>query len=293
MPVGSLSRNEKIALPSRHLGLRLAAETLSPALLTAMADWVESQLDLGAVLQLAQSAAPSRDQTHLAEMTEEARSMGVSVPESSAPPRLQSPVRIAIARDPAFCFYYEDNLDLLRESGAELVEFSPVADGALPAVIAGLYLGGGYPELHAARLSQNRSMLAAVRDFAHSGAPVYAECGGFMYLTEAIADGAGIEHPLVGLFPTRARMQLRLAALHYLEAEASEDALWLRAGDRLRGHEFRYSEIDAMPPEIPRCLNGCYRAGSVLAGYPHLHFRSCPDFGARFVEACRNRKSIL
>jgi len=164
-----------------------------------------------------------------------------------------------------------------------------------PRGIGGLYLGGGYPEIHAARLSENRSLLDAVRRFAADGGPIYAECGGFMYLTEAIANADGQEHPMAGVFPTRARMQPRLAALGYLEAEAADDTLWLRAGERLRGHEFRYSQIDEMPPAVLRSLtlkNGRrerqegYMFGAVLAGYAHLHFLSAPDFAARFVQAC-------
>ena len=283
-PLGFLPRNDKIAMPSRHLGLTMASEALTVTGLDEMTDWVEKHVDLDALLALAR-----QQPTDL-------------IAPITTPSPQASRVRIGVARDAAFCFYYQDNLDLLSEAGAELVDFSPMIDQALPADLGGLYLGGGYPEIHAAALSENRPMLAAIRDFAQSGAPVCAECGGFMYLTEAIADSAGQEHTMVGLFPTRARMQTRLAALGYLEAEASTDALWLKTGERLRGHEFRYSEIDAMPPEIGRCLtlnntHGArqegYRAGSVLAGYAHLHFRSCPDFAARFVEACATYKRIV
>jgi cobyrinic acid a,c-diamide synthase len=282
--VGSLRRNEKIAWRSRQLGLTLACEALTPDSLTEMVAWVEEQVDLVALLALAR-----------------AHSDTLAVPVSKPAIEVKSRVPIGVARDRAFCFYYQDNLDLLRESGADVIEFSPIAHATLPPGIRGLYIGGGYPELHAAALSENRTMLASIRRFAQDGAPVYAECGGFMYLTEAIVDGAGQEHPMVGLFPTRARMRAQRAALGYLEAEAVEPALWLRAGERLRGHEFRYSEIDGMPPEIPRCLSlqstgGArgegYRTGSVLAGYAHLHFGSCPDFAGRFVEACGAGRSI-
>jgi cobyrinic acid a,c-diamide synthase len=284
-PLGFLPRNDKIGLPSRHLGLTMASESLTVTALDEMVAWVEKHVDLDALLALARQQS-----TDLA--------APVTTPSRAAASR----VRIGVARDAAFCFYYQDNLDLLSEAGAELVEFSPIINQTLPPDLGGLYLGGGYPEIHAAALSENRPMLAAIREFAQAGAPVYAECGGFMYLTQAIADSTGLEHPMVGLFPTRARMQARLAALGYLEAEASADALWLKTGERLRGHEFRYSEIDSMPPEIERCLtlnntHGVrqegYRVGSVLAGYAHVHFRSCPDFAARFVEACATHKRIL
>lgn len=261
--LGALCANEKIALPSRHLGLTLAAESLSPEILAEMAAWVESQVDLDALFALARE-----------------RSGALDIPVSKRIVQAGPRVPIGVARDAAFCFYYQDNLDLLCESGAEIVEFSPITDRHLPAGVRGLYLGGGYPELHAAKLAQNASMIAAIREFARSGAPVYAECGGFMYLTEAIVDASGAEFQMVGLFPTRARMQPRLAALRYLEAD-----------DGLRGHEFRYSKIDPLPPEFSCCWNEGYRAGSVLAGYAHLHFRSSPEFARRFVDDCREWKS--
>jgi cobyrinic acid a,c-diamide synthase len=283
-PVGSLPRSEKIALPSRHLGLTMARESLTAACLDEMVAWVEAHMDLDALLALARECSADLSEPPMERRGEPA-----------------SRVRIGLARDAAFCFYYQDNLDLLQAAGAELVEFSPIADGQLPPNIRGLYLGGGYPELHAAKLSENQAMQEAIRRFAQSGAPVYAECGGFMYLTEAIFDAAGVEHTLAGVFPTRARMKPRLAALGYLEAEAPADVLWLRAGDRIRGHQFRYSEIDEMPAGIPRCLNlqgsrGAwaegYRNGSVLGGYAHLHFRSGGEFAARFVQACRAASAV-
>lgn len=281
---GSLPRNEKITLPSRHLGLTMAGEVLGAEHLSEMARWVEENLDLDSLLKKAQQ-----------------QSQPLAAPEIQPRQPGRSSVRVGVARDAAFCFYYEDNLDLLRENGAELVEFSPTSDSELPPGIHGLYLGGGYPELHAAELSSNQAMLRAVREFAQSGAPVYAECGGFMYLGGAIIDAAGQEYPMAGIFPSRARMQPRLAALGYLEAECVENALWLSKGDRLRGHEFRYSEIDGMPPDVARCWllrrNGetrkeGYRAHSVIAGYAHLHFGSCPAFAAGFVQACVERQSI-
>jgi cobyrinic acid a,c-diamide synthase len=244
-----------------------------------MADWIEAGVDLDRLLKLASDRSPSFEIP--------------SPPQTVTPP--EPLARIGLARDAAFCFYYQDNLDLLVASGAELVEFSPMTDAALPADLDGLYLGGGYPEIHAARLAGNRPMREAIHRFVTSGSPVYAECGGFMYLTEAIVDIEGREYPMVGVFPARARMQERFAALAYIEAEALDDSLWLRAGERLRGHEFRYSQIVGMAPEIGRCfrLHGAkdsrlegYTMGSVLAGYAHLHFRSAPDFAGRFVRAC-------
>ena len=257
----------------------MASESLSWEHLAEMANWIEANVDIDQLLAVA------REQSRALETTRPSAS------RVSAERR----ARIGIARDDAFCFYYQDNLDLLQECGGELVEFSPIADGALPADLDGLYLGGGYPEVHAAQLSDNVSMRDAIVQFAKAGGPIYAECGGFMYLSEAIVDSDGREYQMAGLFPTRVRMRKQLAAIAYVEAEAPEDALWLRAGQRVRGHEFHYSTIDGMPVSIRRCLrlragdkmrDDGYAIGSVLGGYSHLHFRSSPDFVSSFVDVC-------
>jgi cobyrinic acid a,c-diamide synthase len=180
-------------------------------------------------------------------------------------------VRIGIARDAGFCFYYEANLELLRACGAELVEFSPIADRALPDDLGGIYFGGGYPELYAESLAANSSMRQAVADFVARDGPVYAECGGFMYLTESIVDLEGRAWPMVGIFPTRARMQARLAKLGYIEVETDSGLA--------RGHEYRHSTVDEMPADT-------YRVHAALGSYVHLHFLSCPRFAEAFVHRC-------
>lgn len=282
--LGALPRDPAVELPERHLGLKLASETLSGQRLDALAAWVERNVDLDRLLQIGagtNSVSPAHD-------------------DAGAPLRLPTRTRIGIARDRAFCFYYEDNLDLLRSLGAELVEFSPIEDAHLPRGLGGIYLGGGYPELHGAALSANATLRTELAAFARSSAPVYAECGGLMYLCSGIVDAEGSAHPMVGVFPAWARMQPRLAALGYVEVEVDHDAAWLPAGARARGHEFRYSVLDAMPPHIDRVYRiasrgtaPCegYRAGATLASYVHLHFRSCPSLASAFVAACANQES--
>jgi cobyrinic acid a,c-diamide synthase len=256
--IGYLPREAAIAFPERHLGLNMAAETLTDARLQALAEAVEAHIDLDRVLGLSER------------------------PPAVAPPRKSpAPVRarIGVARDEAFCFYYEDNLDLLRAYGAELVEFSPIADQALPADLDGLYFGGGYPELHAEALAANTPMREAVARFVARDAPVYAECGGFMYLAESMADAQGRAWPMVGVFPTVARMQGRLAKLGYVEVETDSGTA--------RGHEYRYSTIDPMPPHIERAYRSGaegYRVHAALASYAHLHFLSCPRLAEAFVD---------
>lgn len=273
-PIGYLPRDASFSIPERHLGLHVAHEALTEERIDRLAEWVELHLDLGRLLELA------------------------ARPGISGAPREQRDLkpkrgRIGVARDAAFCFYYHDNLELLRAQGAELIEFSPVADRTLPSDLDGIYLGGGYPELHAEALSVNESMRAAIAEFAASDAPVYAECGGFMYLTQAIVDAETRGWPMAGIFPTIARMQARLARLGYVEVEASDAGRWLAPGERARGHEFRYSVIDPMRETIRRVYREPaegYQLRSVLGSYVHLHFLSCPSFAARFVQDCAERR---
>ena len=263
--VGYLPREAALALPERHLGLHLANETLTAERLRALAECVEKHIDLDRLLAL--SARPR-----------------ISGAASIRPSHARA--RIGVARDAAFCFYYEDNLDLLRQCGAELVEFSPIADRQLPCDLDGIYFGGGYPELHAESLAANQPMKEAVTEFVRRDGPVYAECGGFMYLTEAIVDASARTWPMVGVFPTMARMQNRLARLGYVEVETSSGTA--------RGHEYRYSSIDVMPERIERPYAEAYRVGSALGSYVHLHFLSCPAVAEAFVNACekwQDRKS--
>jgi cobyrinic acid a,c-diamide synthase len=270
--LGFLPRDAKLTLPSRHLGLVLAKESLTAERLDELVAWIEENADLDAILQLAgerSTALPSS-------------------PKGPIEPAGRH-VRIGVARDAAFCFYYRDNLDLLADSGADLVPFSPIADSELPAGLQGVYLGGGYPELHAERLAANLPMLTAIRRFVEDGGPVYAECGGFMYLMDGIVDTEGREYPMAGIFPTRARMQAKLAALGYREVAPAADALWLNADQTARGHEFRYSAIDPMPPTVTRAYRAPadgYHAHSALGSYIHLHFGSCPAFAQAFVARC-------
>lgn len=271
--IGSMPRDAAISFPERHLGLHLAEEALSGDKLRALAECIEAHVDLDRLLTISARLKPA-----------------MSGPRECRPKR----ARIGIARDSAFCFYYEDNLDLLSQLGAELVAFSPIADVALPTDLDGLYLGGGYPELHLEALSGNTSMRASVAQFAASGAPIYAECGGFMYLTEAIVDAEGRAWPMAGIFPTRARIERRLAKLGYTEIETCDGGGWVARGVRARGHEFRYSVIDEMPESVPRAYAGPaagYWMNATLGTYVHLHFGSCPRFAKAYVDRCAQRRA--
>lgn len=218
-----------------------------------------------------------------------------TVPDGPSPQPVRC--RIGVARDAAFCFYYQDNLDLLQAHGAEVIPFGPLDDGGLPEDLDGLYLGGGYPEMFADRLAANGPMRQAVRAFAASGRPIYAECGGFMYLTEEIRDLDGKAHPMVGIFPTRVRCQESRLTLGYASVRLVRDCPLGRAGDEGRGHVFHLSEVEPLPPDLPRAyavaggpgqgtMADGYLVGSVLGSYVHLHFGSNPALARNLVAAC-------
>ncbi len=279
MPVlGYLPRDPALALPSRHLGLCAPLEDADQAAVyAALADAVESRLD---VTRLLEDLPPCK------------------LPDPEPAPPEEPLVRLGVARDAAFDFYYEENLRLLRAAGADIVPFSPLGDAALPPGLDGLYLGGGYPELFAATLSDNAAMRLAVREFCASGRPVYAECGGFMYLMAALTDARGQTFPMAGVFPCAAVMGPRFAALGYREAVTLAPSLLGPAGTTARGHEFHYSRLAAPPcgPDIRTiyALSGRsgrldapegYSLGNVLCSYVHLHFGSNPDLAPAFVAA--------
>lgn len=273
--IGFLPRNEAISIPSRHLGLHMGEEhPLRGEGLERLIRLIEEHLNLDLLLSIAgqRQARVELDDAPLVERG--------------------TPVRIGVARDSAFCFYYEDNLDFLREAGAELVFFSPLADPQLPSDVQGLYLGGGYPELHAALLSENSRMREQIRQFAQAGYPVYAECGGFMYLCQSITDQQGAVFPMVGLYPFAARMQPQLRSLGYRQATVAAACLLADCGTVLHGHEFHYSTIEdnVTIPTVYRLSDGRsegYIQHHTLAGYIHLHWGRTPHAAARFVAACR------
>lgn len=278
--LGGFPKDAGHAFPERYLGLRTADERVLPdTLLDHWGAQAEEWLAIDALLGVARSA-----------------------PAIAAPSQERAPApfacRIGVAKDDAFHFYYADNLRRLEALGAELVPFSPIADAALPDV-DGLYFGGGYPELFARELASNASMLAAVRSFAERGGPIYAECGGLMYLARGIVAIDGARHAMVGLVPADARMCERLQALGYVEVETQRATILGEAGTRFRGHQFRYSELSPKPEpssiehvysvrkrrggEIS--LEG-YRVNDVVASYVHAHWASNERVPMHFVRAC-------
>ena len=278
---GGLPREMELAIPERHLGLVTTEDhPLEGAYLEGLADLVERHLDLDGLL----AALPP-----------------VPLGDTSAAACPAPTIRLGVARDRAFCFYYPDNLEWLANFGAEIVPFSPLDDQDLPGGLHGLYLGGGYPELFARQLSANLPMLQAIRAQAEAGLPIYAECGGLMYLCREISDLEGECHAMAGVLPFVVRMLPRLKALGYREITLTADGLLGPAGTRARGHEFHYSEIISAPAEFPRLYQLTARRGGapvqegytvnqVLASYVHLHFGSNPEVARHLVACCQKFK---
>ena len=264
------------SLESRHLGLVVAAEVAGlREKLDRIADVMERTVDIDAVLQLAY-AAP-----------------GLDAPDSSRP-AAGAPCRIAVARDEAFCFYYADTLRLLADMGAELVSFSPLHDAKLPEGVAGLYLGGGYPELHARELSRNVPMRESVATAIRAGMPTIAECGGFLYLHEQLEDADGGWHAQVGAIKGRAFRTGRLSRFGYITLTAQHDGLLAASGETLCAHEFHYWDADdpgeaflAEKPQSTRSWPCCVSTPTLHAGFPHLYLPAQPQAAHRFVAACR------
>lgn len=280
-PLGYLPKKAAIRAPERHLGLVPSYEQGTvQTYLDSLVAAISATVDLDAVVALARTAPD------------------LALPAPALFPATTAAVqaRIGIARDEAFQFYYQDGLDLLAALGAELVPFSPLRDQALPEVDL-LYFGGGFPEVYRERLAANTGMLAAIRQGADAGMPIYAECGGLMYLCTGIADQDGDLSPMVGLLPVTARMQPKLAMLGYVSAQAERDCLLAPAGASLRGHEFHWSVVDAHPPDWPPIYAVQGRRGGVraegfarpnlLASYVHLHLVANQAAARALVAAAR------
>jgi cobyrinic acid a,c-diamide synthase len=300
LPVlGSLPRDEAVALPERHLGLVLPGELPGvDAALARLGALAVERFDLEAIRALAGSAPPL--------------SRPMAPPTASAGgPR----VRVAVAQDEAFRFYYPENLELLAGLGAEVVPFSPLRDAALPLGTRGMYLGGGYPELHGAALAANRPLQDALRAADASGMPIYAECGGLMYLADALEAPDGRLYPMVGVLPATVRLHPMRLALGYAEVQVMADTLLGPAGTVARGHEFHCSWLQGVPASVARVYRlrsgghgdadaaagdadaavGSEDAANVAAGfligrtlmsYVHLHFSSSAALAPSFVSAC-------
>ena len=268
-PLGFMPKMADCSLESRHLGLVTAQE-------------VE---DLNVkLMKLRDQALKSIDLDGIMELAGDAPDLEFDEPEIR---RFDKNVRIGVARDKAFCFYYEDSLKLLEKMGAELVDFSPMEDDFLPADLDGLYLGGGYPELYQEQLASKVSMRGAVLRTVNSGMPTIAECGGFMYLTEGIGDS-----PMVGLLPGDCSDQKKLMRFGYITLRAEKDNMLMKAGHEIPAHEFHHWDCTETGSDFTatkkngRSWKAAFANDNLYAGFPHFNFWADPSLAENFIEAC-------
>lgn len=279
---GAVGRNDKMNMPERHLGLLPVQENNSEAEVVAeIGRTVGASVDIEKIIGLAESA-----------------------PEIELPARNTLPekrrVRIAVARDDAFTFYYPESIYQLEISGAEIIPFSPLHDREIPEA-DGLILGGGFPEMFASELYGNESMRASIGEAAKSGMPIYAECGGFMYLMKEMVDFDGNHFPMTGIIPGSVTMNKKLQTVGYVAATMEKDTVLGRKGTVLHGHEFHFSSECAPeninPEEYPRAFTfqrmrkippylAGYAKDNILGSYLHLHFAGSPEAARSFVDKC-------
>ena len=297
--VGYMPEDEVFHLESRHLGLVTPQEMENLQEKVRQAGEILAKtVDLELLEEIAGEAAVWK-----ADVSEESEKTG-SLKSQNAP------VRIAVARDEAFCFYYKDNLELLESLGCELIEFSPLHDEKLPDNISGLIFGGGYPELYGKQLSENQSMLTSIRKaLTQEKIPCLAECGGFMYLHEEMEDTDGKVWKLVGRIKGRTFPTGKLVRFGYVDLQRNLDEnqiseikeqmslsnSWILPGENIRAHEFHYwdstdsgSDCLAVKPNGKRSWECMHLEENLVAGYPHLYYPSCKEFAERFVEKCRS-----
>jgi cobyrinic acid a,c-diamide synthase len=282
--LGYLQPDAAVSIPDRHLGIATAVEHGSSAIYDNLARVASETVDLDRIEAIAHTAK---------EM--ECEPVDTRVFNSAAEAE-EGRIRVGVAYDAAFCFYYAENLELLKAAGAELIYFSPLRDHALPNVDL-LYLGGGYPEIHARRLADNVAMRRAIGAFAARGGAIYAECGGLMYLTQAILDSEGRSHEMVGVFPANAVMRPSGFTIGYREVELTRSCLLGEGGLKAKGHEFHYSSLTTTGMLDYACqvtnVQGDQKAqdgliaGNALALYTHLHFASQPRMAETLVAAAR------
>lgn len=274
--LGGIPRVDSIELESRHLGLVPAEEDLDRDKYERIRRTIEDNLDMDLLVDIARSA----DELEIFSPIEASGS--------------EIKATIGVAMDEAFNFYYQDNFDLLQRRGAEIVYFSPLHDN-LPDV-DGLYFGGGYPEIFAANLEKNKDLRRDVKRMSSDGMPIYAECGGMMYLCHSVTDMEGNERGMVGVFDAKVEMTKQLQALGYVEVEVLKDTPISPAGGSSRGHVFHFSRVvECNETEFAYRLHknkgidgrmDGFISGNTLSAYTHLHFASCPNFASYFVDSC-------
>jgi len=302
--LGFMPRNDTIVMPERHLGLVTSDElNISKKVLSTLTSMVGDHIDIKGLIHSLDSFEPSEPSCKIE-------------PQKDVHGLEQAPT-IAIARDKAFCFYYQDNIDILKKFGAKIIEFSPLNDDNLPPDIDGIYFGGGYPEVYARELSQKTELLKEIKNKSIAGMPIYAECGGFMFLCNTLSAMDQVQkYPMSGCFNFNVQMSKRLRSLGYREITLKKDTIIGKKGDVLRGHEFHYSSLESQNRETQKSetqnranqkndlsdvysvtsragqdltLKG-YQVNNTLGSYLHVHFGSNPECAKYFVDTCKSFK---
>lgn len=291
--LGVLPKEEGIRLPERHLGLVPSQEqAFQESFFDELISVVDRTIDLEQIQRVMQEVVPEKQF-----ITELTRHKGTA--SWGGEPSNQQPLRLGVARDEAFSFYYQDALDCAESLGFALVPFSPLDDSSLPAGLDGLFFGGGFPELHLERLSQNQSFLESLRQFSRSGKPIYGECGGYMYLGTQVTDFEGRTYPMAGLIPIAAEMAPKLQGMGYRQGIFRRDNFLSKAGNRVYGHEFHYSKVnylscddEAFPAfELVKGKESLrmdgYARDNIVASYLHINFAGQPELLQHWAEHIR------
>ena len=281
--IGAVPKNAFPKLPSRHLGLVSAdGDGFGHEIIDKLSLAIEQHADIDEIIKMLSIKKRKKE--------------NVIAGNGNAAKR----IRLGLAFDSAFSFYYPDNLEAMEAMGCELIKFSPIADDSLPENLDGIYIGGGYPELFAEQLMQNSKMLDSIRKFAQSGRAIYAECGGLVYLSQGVEMTNGIRYNFAGLLPVWTKMRQSFTSLGYVDIELTGNSLLGVSGGRLRGHRFHYSELMDNPAKngdwnavysLKRRLSDektgeGYQNGRILASYVHAHLASRPESIESFITMC-------
>ncbi|MCP4764537.1 MAG: cobyrinate a,c-diamide synthase [archaeon] len=294
--LGFMPKNSAVIMPERHLGLVTAEEfDIKKQVMSTLVSMVKDHIDMEMLINT------------LGDF--ESLALPCAIPDNKANNQntnsYESSVNIAVARDKAFSFYYQDNLDILKKFGANIIEFSPLNDDKLPDNIHGIYFGGGYPEIFAKKLSKNKTLLMEIKTKSLGGMPIYGECGGFMLLCHQLCttnDKNDIrQYSMAGCFDFNITMSKKLRSLGYREITFKEDCIIGRKGEKIRGHEFHYSSLEDSDTKISDVYKVTGRAGqnislkgykifNTLGSYLHIHFGSNENCARQFVDSCTNFK---
>ncbi len=281
--LGYFPKNALISMPERHLGLTPVQEVNSRKIYKKIAEIIEQYIDIDRLITIAKTADALPDFRKTI---------------YQQPPGKKE-VNIAVARDKCFHFYYADNLDILEHYGARLKYFSPLKSKSLPKGVSGVYIGGGFPEKFAGELAGNENLRADIKLKSKQGLPIYAECGGLMYLMKKIVDFEGREFPMAGIFPGRVRMDKKLRMLGYHMIKSISNTILCKKGDRTKGHVFHWSYLEKIPKDANFAFELEKRRGKLpdgfltrntLASYVHIHFGTSPSWAQHFVSSCLQYK---